>query len=296
MTGGAPKTWSTPITPETTVTVPCPLCSGRRFAPEWDCGGFAYVRCRGCGLLQMNPQPALEAVAARYGERHGADYLAYELANEPAFLALQRLTLADLGFPDLEAGLKAAAAARGKPPAVLDVGCATGALLADLRDRGWDARGVELCAPSAAYARSARGLDVRACSLEAAAWPEAAFDLVHASHLIEHLNAPRAFLDEVRRVLAPGGRLIVTTPNAAGWQARWFGPAWRSAIFDHLYLFSLKTLNAMLAAAGFRVERRITWGGLAAGAAPPALKKIADPLAKRLGGGDVMAILAARTD
>jgi SAM-dependent methyltransferase len=286
----AVKTWSTPAGEEAQRPVPCALCGGGEFKRCLCCEGFAYVRCKRCGLAQINPQPEQAEVTRRYQEGYGAEYLAYEVANEGAFLRLQELALGDAGFEELEAGIKRGASAR---PRVLDVGCATGALLAKLRDRGWACVGVEL-SPAAEYARLERGLEVRKASLEESRFPAASFDLVLASHLIEHLNKPATFVREAYRVLAPGGRLILTTPNIAGFQARLFGSRWRSAIFDHLYLFSAKTLSALLRQSGFAVERIRTWGGLAAGTAPAPVKRFADKAAKRLGAGDVMVIRARR--
>jgi SAM-dependent methyltransferase len=239
----------------------------------------------------MNPQPAADDVARRYGDAYGDDYLAYELANEAAFLELQQLALRDAGFEALERELTAAAGT--ERPRVLDVGCATGTLLRWLRDRGWQTTGVEI-SPSAVYARAERGLDVRSLPLEENHFPPDSVDLVLASHLIEHLNDPAAFVREARRVLRGGGYFLVTTPNIGGFQARLFGGGWRSAIFDHLYLFSRRTLKALLVDAGFAIEGVYTWGGLAAGAAPRFLKKIADRLVKPLGIGDVMLVKAVK--
>lgn len=282
------KTWSTPIAAERTRTVPCALCGGLTFVPALDCRGFVFVRCADCGLVQQNPQPSPDEVAARYDDRHGEDYLNYELENEASFLRLQELALADVGFPKIEASIKAGA----DQPRVLDVGCATGALLEWFRNRGWRTAGVELCGPSSEYARTARGLDVRTAAAEAAGFQDGSFDLVHASHLIEHLNAPKAFVESVRRMLKPGGRFLVSTPNIDGFQARLFGAEWRSAIFDHLYLFSKGTLRNLLADEGFRVEKIVTWGGLAAGTAPRPVKRFADRAVKKIGAGDVMMISA----
>jgi SAM-dependent methyltransferase len=237
----------------------------------------------------MNPQPVQAAVSRRYREGHGEDYLRYELAHEAAFLRLQELALEDGGFPALETALRN----RGTPK-VLDAGCATGALLDKLRNRGWETTGVEI-SPAAAYARRERGLDVRSLPLEENRFPGAYFDLVLASHLIEHLTDPKAFVREVCRITAPGGRFFVTTPNIAGFQARLFRGRWRSAIFDHLYLFSIRTLSRLLREQGFTPERIVTWGGLAAGSAPPRIKALADRWAKRFRFGDVMLIRAVKT-
>jgi SAM-dependent methyltransferase len=236
----------------------------------------------------MNPQPEQSAVQDRYQAKHGEDYLSYELRNEAPFLHLQELALRDAGFEGIEAELRG----RGRLRA-LDIGCATGALLARLRDRGWDCAGVEI-SPAAEYARRERSLDVRSLPLEDCAFPPESFDLVLASHLIEHLNNPARFVAEVYRVLAGGGYFLVTTPNIAGFQARLFRGRWRSAIFDHLYLFSVQTLCRLLRQGGFEVQRIRTWGGLAAGAAPRPVKALADRAAKRFGFGDVMLIRARR--
>jgi SAM-dependent methyltransferase len=228
---------------------------------------------------------------SRYREDHGESYLSYELAHEVPFLRLQELALEDAGFYEWEKNLNLL---KEPFPQVLDVGCATGSLLGVLRERGWQVRGVEISTPQAEYARVKRGLDVRVLPLEKNKFPQNEFTLVLASHLIEHLNDPAAFVGEVYRILAPGGLFLVTTPNIAGFQARLFKSRWRSAIFDHLYLFSIKTLSQLLLRAGFGIERVVTWGGLAAGTAPPPLKRWADRLAKKHGWGDVMLIRAAK--
>jgi SAM-dependent methyltransferase len=283
------KTWSTPVkTSEERHEVSCTLCEGNAFIPHFSCsdsvGEFSYVRCRQCGLVQINPQPEPAAVTSRYD--CGKDYLSYEQKNETAFLRLQELALRDAGFFALEK--------KNGPGRVLDVGCATGALLALLEKRGWTVQGVEISGPQAEYCRG-RGLDVSSLPLEENHFPPEYFDAVSASHLIEHVNDPGAFVREVCRILKKGGRFYVTTPNIAGFQARLFGGRWRSAIFDHLYLFSSKTLCALLERAGFRIERCSTWGGLAAGIAPKPVKALFDRAAKHFRFGDVMIVRAMKS-
>ena len=231
-------------------------------------------------------------MASRYGD----EYLRYEEENQLAFRDLELHALGDLGLDAAAATIFERAAAEGRKPRVVDIGCATGALLAALRDRGWEPQGVEISAAQAGYGRERHGLPIFAGSLEAAAFPAGRFDLVHASHLIEHLNDPASFLDEASRVLAPGGLLALTTPNADGFQARLLGPGWRSAIYDHLYLFTRRTLAALLESRAFRVSAWVTWGGWAKGLRPAFVKRPLDLLAKRLGIGDVVAILATRAE
>ena len=307
------KTWSTPQQEEAKIQVPCTICGGGQFVPYYDYSAsnplfnpdsgenmelvfFNYVRCVHCGLVQINPQPSPQAVALRYDKKHGDDYLNYELANEKPFLRLQELALQDAGFYKLEKKLLSAGAMTNEGPSVLDIGCATGALLSTLKNRGWKVRGVEISGPQAAYCKK-QGLDVSKLPLEENNFPAQSFDVVLASHLIEHLNNPFRFAGEVRRILKPNGCFYVTTPNIAGLQAKFFGSRWRSAIFDHLYLFSKKSLCKLLKQAGFSVDVIKTWGGLAEGslagfAGAPLLKRIFDKLAKPLGFGDVMIVKA----
>ncbi|HUX37312.1 MAG TPA: class I SAM-dependent methyltransferase [Rectinemataceae bacterium] len=280
------KTFATKPRPESFTPRPCAICGSQDFRPLWNLESFSYVICAECGLVQQNPQPDPEFVLARYDD----SYRDYEVERQGDYARLERLALGDLGFAELGAGIGARAAAQGRSPTFLDVGCATGALIAGLEKEGWKCVGVEPCVPAARFGRSL-GLDIRPCVLEEAELASASFDVVHASHLIEHLNDPSVFLLEARRLLAPGGLLIITTPNIDGLQARLLGPAWRSAIYDHLYLFSKRSLRRLLEKSGFELRRRATWGGWAAGLKPAFLKKPLDRLVKPLGIGDVMAFL-----
>ena len=249
--------------------------------------GAVFLRCRSCGLWRQDPRPVATDALARYDD----EYLAYEIARQFDYRAISLLSLAEAGLvPDAPPAW--ATRSDGSPPAVLDVGCATGALLSSFAAAGWKAVGVEPGASMAAHARDRFGLDVRAATLEAAGLPSASFDAVTALHVIEHLNDPVGFLRAVRGLLRPSGRLFLMTPNADGFQAVLRGGRWRSAIRDHLYLFSVRTMSAMLAAAGFRVEYAGTWGGWPVGERPRWLKAPLDAAAKKLGLGDVMILRA----
>jgi SAM-dependent methyltransferase len=89
---------------------------------------------------------------------------------------------------------------------LLDAGCGTGGNLAAFGGVGVDP------APEAVAACRARGLDVRQAPVEALPFPEASFDVVLAADVLEHLDDDVAALRELRRVAAPGARLVVTVP------------------------------------------------------------------------------------
>lgn len=199
-----------------------------------------------------------------------------------------KLGLKDIGFDDIR---PTDFSGGGR---FLDIGCATGMLLDYMRAKGWNVSGVDICRESAEYGIAKRGLDIYIGSLHEARFDDSFFSIVHFSHLIEHVTDPRGLLEEVYRILEPGGYAIVTTPNIGGFQARLFGKEWRSAIPDHLYLFTKPTLSRLCGEVGFTVVRHITWGGLAVGTVPLWIKKPVDTLAKKFGFGDVMLFLVKK--
>jgi 2-polyprenyl-3-methyl-5-hydroxy-6-metoxy-1,4-benzoquinol methylase len=271
------KTYSSTPGQENLSYVHCALCGSDGFIPFLAGRGFYYVKCTSCGLVYQNPRPSLDDLKKRYAD----DYFKYEIQNERNFFNLMILGLKDSGqeqAPPPESG-------KGR---FLDIGCATGMLLAHMRDQGWNVAGVDLCRESAQYGIDHRHLDIYTGTLEEAAFPDDSFNLIHFSHLIEHVQEPVGFLREVRRILSPNGTALITTPNVNGFQARLFREKWRSAIPDHLFLFSLDTMTRLLTTAGFSIEKTVTWGGLAKGTSPSIIKKPMDVLAKKFGFGDVM--------
>jgi len=265
----------------------CPMCGDVPAVPVWHLDGFVFSRCTGCGLLYQNPQPLQSELLERYDE----EYFEYEIDNQEAFLQLNLLGVRDVGFYD---DIQKDSFSVQKAPTFLDVGCATGRLIQHLHTEGWKTQGVEVCSPAAEYGRRARGVSIFTGTLEEAKFPSSHFDVVHASHVIEHLQEPDEFIREARRVLKPEGYLLLITPNSGGFQAKLMRGKWRSAIADHMVLFSRKTLTLLLEKEGFLVERSKTWGGIPRGMAPTWIKTIADRLAKRAGWGDVMVVRARK--
>lgn len=266
----------------------CPGCGSIGGSRSWIAQGVRFIQCPSCGLWRQDPQPAQDDITARYDER----YLEYETEHHLEYRSIALKSLAEAGlYPDHFPVLSDDSG----PAAILEIGCATGALLSVFKDAGWRTKGVEVGASLAAYGRSQFGLDIFEGTMEMADLADASFDIVMALHLIEHLNEPRSFLREAFRVLKPDGDLLLITPNVRSFQALLRGAAWRSAIRDHLYLFSSRTLATMLKCEGFTTGYLGTWGGWPAGMRPGILKRPLDALAKRLGWGDVMVLRAAKS-
>jgi SAM-dependent methyltransferase len=109
---------------------------------------------------------------------------------------------------------------RFAPPGrrVLDVGCGTGFLLERLAGRGWSGVGIDLSPESVAIARERLrrlGGEDRLSVAVGSAYepPEGPFDVIALTDVLEHLEEPRRCLAALRERLAPGGLVVVGTPN-----------------------------------------------------------------------------------
>jgi 2-polyprenyl-3-methyl-5-hydroxy-6-metoxy-1,4-benzoquinol methylase len=138
---------------------------------------------------------------------------------------------------------------------LLEVGCGRGALLSTMQSFGWRAEGVDVDPVVVAAARR-NGLDVHAGTLHARKFPDATFDAVVMSHLLEHVHHPLELLMEARRVLKPGCHLVLATPNAASLGHRILREEW--PFLDpprHLQVFTPRALRQLVIAAGFEDVR-----------------------------------------
>jgi predicted SAM-dependent methyltransferase len=76
------------------------------------------------------------------------------------------------------------------------------------------------------------------------------------SHVIEHLHRPKETLQKINRILKPGGKLIVSTPNFGSLAALIFKSYWFTTDSPrHLFLFTAETLSRMLHEAGFGIKK-----------------------------------------
>jgi 2-polyprenyl-3-methyl-5-hydroxy-6-metoxy-1,4-benzoquinol methylase len=210
--------------------------------------GFVIVACDGCGLRHLSPQPDAATLDALYAESyyHSEDPLARGYGRYAAEADNWRATFRDR--------------LRRLPPGrrVLDVGAAAGFFVEQARLAGRDAEGVEPSAWAAAYARDVLGQPVRTATLAEAAYADAAFDGLTMWEVIEHLPDPTAVLAEARRVVAPGGWLALSTPDAESLAARLSGARWLGwrKVPEHLWFFGAEHLVRLLAASGFEVVAR----------------------------------------
>lgn len=146
---------------------------------------------------------------------------------------------------------------------LLDVGCSSGAFLGAAVRLGFRAEGVEP-APKAVATAQAAGMKVRQGLLHEAGYADGQFDAVTLFEVIEHLREPLELLRECRRILRPGGILLVGTGNAASWSMAAMGADWEYLSIarhgGHISFFTPDSLGKVARQAGFSVATVRTRG------------------------------------
>lgn len=263
----------------------CPLCDSERRRTicrardqrhRRNARMFVYSQCHGCGAVYQSLRPdelrIEEYYYDDYGPFEGADGLPRSgdtaiTEGGPTDRADGRAVLTRLvrrianridaaitrRYPDpLPALLDAVYTPDRTAAMVLDFGCGSAAFLNEARRRGWQTLGVDFLP---AVVESVRRAGHRASLASPEFWralPAGSVDVVRMNHVIEHLYHPRTVLTELRRVLRPGGRLHVATPNARSLAFRLFRHNWFPLECPrHVILYSPDTLRRLLALTGF---------------------------------------------
>jgi 2-polyprenyl-3-methyl-5-hydroxy-6-metoxy-1,4-benzoquinol methylase len=176
---------------------------------------------------------------------------------------------------------------------LLDVGSHCGFFLRKARARGWRVQGVEPSPASARIAQDRFGLDVKTGTLEEVRFPAASFDVVTLVDVFEHVEAPGTLLNEVRRVLRPGGHVFIKVPNVRYVLLKHRTlrrvPGLLRDVFDareHLAYYSRSSLTRMLESCGFHVEVvRVPSPIQSGGPLRRALRAVGPSVARRIPGG-----------
>jgi len=255
------------------LTYHCHLCGTetlhREILSHWDNNYYVdkriytLLRCQTCGLAQIENKPSGDALAAYYPK----NYYAYEtsgnifirikaaavrVASSLPRLVASRLLLDNLyAFPPTD-----------PEPTVLDIGCGNGAALRAMRALGFTKLyGTEID-PGRRSILERQGIQVAITSdITTAELPEASFDVVRLSHVLEHVNNPSETIRRCWQLLKKGGRLLVAVPNFDSPARRLFGRYFCGLqLPTHLYHFNKSNLARLLKTHHFVLNRLYTVG------------------------------------
>src|ERR1700760_711160 len=176
-----------------------------------------------------------------------------------------------LAPPDFELRLARLRAGVHAGDRALDLGWGDGRFTGELARAGAVATGVDIAEAALKRARAAHpDLDFRLAPFDGPLpFDDGSFDVVWTSEVIEHVADTARWLSEVRRVLVPRGRLLLTTPSHGRLRVAVSGvEAFSDPLGDHLHLYTRGSLTALLAEFGFDEISVRTAGG------PPLLRRL----------------------
>jgi len=138
---------------------------------------------------------------------------------------------------------------------VLDIGCGYGYFVRQALAAGFDAYGVDLSTDGIREAeKHAPGRCFRGTLDDVEELAGRRFDVIFASHLIEHILKPQDFIETLIPHLNEGGIVMFVTPNISSWLARVSGRRWVSfKIPEHVAYYTPATISHLLESAGLEV-------------------------------------------
>lgn len=230
-------------------TTPCPLCGAAEGRRVFEGAGFAPYglrACAGCGLQFLSPRLREAAITAHYASQRyfdGEGYADYA-QQEPALRATFARLLRELARRGATGG------------SLLEVGCGYGYLLDEARLHFAHRTGTDF-SPEAVRRASALADQVLQGGVDALPAEARTFDCVVATHVLEHVYRPQAFVRSLVERLRPGGRLLLAVPDAGSFWRRGMGRRWPSfKLPEHVLYFDRRTLGRLMAEAGLqRIER-----------------------------------------
>lgn len=222
----------------------CPLCKTKGPRYFYHENGFKYWQCSSCGLLFLWPAPEPSFLHEHYQEYLSVDneeVVAWgkemtQVINNTA-VSIEKL------FPE-----------KGK---ILDIGCGYGFFLEEMKIRGWKVEGVELSKPAAEIARKKTGATIHSCSVEDLQI-SSRYDVITLFYVIEHVADPLSILRSIRKLLAPGGILVLRYPNTTPLLKFSGALARRLTLMQapsHLYDYNGKSMHLLLDKAGYKSYR-----------------------------------------
>lgn len=274
----------------------CSLC-GAEARPHLEKAGadgriWQISRCTGCTAWQIQPLPRAEDLLALYqseyfkkrSDRGYADY-ASEKIRLSVVSTLEK-NLRDLGFYGWEKSLL--------QRSLLEVGCAAGHAVGYFSSRGWKALGIDVAREMIEAGRAA-GNNLLCADFLTHDFGGQKYTLITHWATLEHLPDAEKFLHRMALLLAPGGRIFLSTCNT-GYFARRYGSAWRYLnVPEHVFYFNRKSLSLLAAKCGLRVTRAFSYGSGFTTRENASWwyrvqKRIADQLARYFLSGDMIVI------
>jgi ubiquinone/menaquinone biosynthesis C-methylase UbiE len=233
----------------------CLVCGHHELTQELTCKDFVATgesfdlyRCNHCSFLFTNPRPGMNEIGPYYQSdryvSHAGDkqnfsfmYKVYDVVRD--YSIHQKLKLIKSYHPS---------------GTMMDLGCGLGYFLDGVvKDNTFKVSGVDISNEAIEYVRNKFGYTVHhETGLDQ--MPAHSFDVITQWHVLEHVHLLNERMQQLKRLLTPGGTMFIAVPNSNSWDAKHYGEFWDGYdVPRHLYHFNQKSFNLLMEKHGFKV-------------------------------------------
>ncbi|MBB1073503.1 class I SAM-dependent methyltransferase [Rhodoferax sp. 4810] len=240
------------------ITVNCPACGFNKSHKVYEKYEVQFVACECCGTLYANPRPQPEHLDEYYACSEN-----YAYWNKYIFPASEAIRREKIFKPRVEKVVEICKRLNVQTNTLLEVGAGFGIFCEEMQKIGIFNKiiGVEPTPDLAETCRN-RGINIVEKPIEKIEFGNEVIDVIVTFEVIEHLFCPKDFLSKCHSLLAEGGILIITCPNAKGFDITTLGQESSAVDNEHINLFNVSSLTMLLKICGFDLIEKRTPGEL----------------------------------
>lgn len=221
----------------------CDCCGSRAWVPLFDENGVTLGRCTECDLHYVDDIPDPNQ---RMTEMEAGHYADSEQINAASKQDRGEQILRDRFQGYVDRAVRHVDGGRW-----LDIGCGAGLLMLLAADAGFETEGIELSGDRRVLAEQNTGSTVHGLPVEEVRYPDDSFDVISLINVFSHLISPTQTFDELRRILRPGGVVVLATGEMTDGVRHRDQLNW--CLGDHLYFLGDRTMDRYATKSGFAV-------------------------------------------
>lgn len=232
----------------------CPACGDKNISPILSANDhtvsnerFEIWECKNCTLRFTQNIPGKEAIGKYY---QSENYISHSDTSQGfinnLYHKIRKRTL-------IQKRNLVEKATQKKAGDLLDVGCGTGAFLHTMKKAHWKITGLEPDETAREKAWELHGIQPEPAEVFYTL-PVQSFDAITLWHVLEHVHDLQGYMDQLKKLLRPGGKLFIAVPNYTSYDAQYYKESW--AAYDvprHLYHFSPGSMKKLFIAHGMKV-------------------------------------------
>ncbi len=236
----------------------CPICLSEKIAPFLDARDhtvsgkeFSIWECNSCRGKFTQGVPAEDKIGAYYSSE---EYISHSDTRTGMVNSIYHMVRGITLKKKRKLVKKFSSLNSGK---ILDIGCGTGAFLNEMKQAGWEIMGIEPDAGARSNAATLHGIipsePEALFHLE-----EESFDVITMWHVLEHVHRLHDYLAQLKKIIKPGGVILIAVPNHQSSDARHYRQHW--AGYDvprHLYHFAPESMKRLASKYGFKLHRML---------------------------------------